>query len=74
MKQRKSFTYAKGKYYFVIKSIPNDIRISRLTHHEAAEAFLKYKAVNKKIEWLGKWAGKKWEENTEPTLEMLDRD
>ena len=61
----------KGNWYFVIKSIPNDIKLHRLTKEEAVESFLKYKAVKKKIEWLGVWNGKKWEEKTEPTAAML---
>jgi len=67
LRKRKSFNYETGKYYFVIKSIPNDIKLHRLTKAEAVDAFLKYKTVKKRIEWLGVWNGKKFEEKTEPT-------
>jgi len=47
LRQRKSFNYETGKYYFVIKSIPNDIKLHRLTKAEAVDAFLKYKVVRR---------------------------
>ena len=71
MRQRKVFNYEKVKYYFVIKSIPNDIKLHRLSKEEAVDAFLKYKAVKKKIEWLGVWNGKKFEEKSEPTESLV---
>jgi len=56
----------------VIKSIPNDIRVFRLEKGQAVEAYLKYKAVKKKIEWLGLYNGKKFDDKTEPTQADLE--
>lgn len=58
----------------VIKSIPNDIRLFRLDKGQAVEAYLKYKAVKKKIEWLGFYNGKKFEDKSEPTAADLNQD
>ncbi|NNC94988.1 MAG: hypothetical protein HKN92_05450 [Chitinophagales bacterium] len=59
--------YGKDKWFFTIKSIPNNITISRSTKDAASLAFHQYKAVGKQIEWLGKWNGKKFTETAPPT-------
>lgn len=56
----------KDKYYFTIKSVPNNITIFRKTKEAAMTAFRKYERAGKEIEWLGKWDGKKFVENAMP--------
>lgn len=67
MKFSKNFSPGKGKYYFTIKSVPNNITISRKNKDAAASAFRRYLKAGKEIEWLGKWDGKKFTENTPPS-------
>ena len=50
-----------------IKSIPNNITLFRKTKDSAHATFSKYKEVGKPIEWLGRWDGKKFVENTPPS-------
>ena len=64
--RRKNFTMGEGKYYFTIKSLPNNVTIFRKTRQAAVEAFYKYKMIGKGIEWLGKWDGKKFVEDSPP--------
>lgn len=72
MVPKKNFPWSKQHYYFTIKSIPNNITINRSTKKAAVESFLKYKAVGKDIEWLGRWTGKKFTENTVPNEALLE--
>ena len=62
----KKFDYAEGKYYFTIKTSPSNITMNRTTKEEAHQAFKKYFDLGKTVEWLGKWAGKKFVETTAP--------
>lgn len=66
MRMRKKYTMGKGKYYFTIKSVPNNITIFRKTKEAAVTAFKKYKKAGKEIEWLGKWNGKEFTESSTP--------
>ena len=66
MKFSKNFSPGKGKYYFTIKSVPNNITISRKNKDAAASAFRRYLKAGKEIEWLGKWDGKKFTESNPP--------
>ena len=68
MRRKKSYVYKKDAYYFTIKSSPRDITMFRDTKEAAANTFQSYRAVGKKIEWLGKWTGKKFEEATIPAM------
>ncbi len=64
--RKKNFTMGKDKWYFTIKSIPNNITIYRKTKESAARAFVQYQKAGKEVEWLGKWDGKKFTENNPP--------
>ncbi len=66
MRSSKKFDYGVGKYYLTINSIPNNITLSRDTADTALYIYNKYNDVGKQIEWLGKWNGKKFEENNLP--------
>ena len=66
MRSKKNFTMGKGKYYFTIKSTPNNITMYRKTKQAAADAFMRYKRLGKEVEWLGKWDGKKFTESSTP--------
>lgn len=68
MRLKKNYVMGEGKYYFTIKSTPNNITIFRNTKKAAADAFLKYKKLGKEVEWLGKWDGKKFQESTPPAV------
>ncbi len=68
MRRRNSFEYGEGKYYFTIKSYPNNITIHRKDKTKAISAFKNYKAAGKDIEWLGKWNGKNFVESTQPQV------
>ena len=68
-KKTKKFDFAEGKYYFTIKSTPNHITIHRESKVEAHQAYHKYFDLGKKMEWLGKWEGKKFIETTAPAKE-----
>jgi len=62
--RKKSFDYAKDKYYFNIKtSAQSAITINRTEKREAVLTFMGYKKANKKVEWLGRWDGKKFQED-----------
>jgi len=69
MRSKKNFAMGKGKYYFTVKSVPNNITIFRKTKDAAAEAFLSYKSVGNEVEWLGRWDGKKFQESTPPEMQ-----
>lgn len=65
----KKFDYGVGMYYFSIRnSAMNSITIKRTNKGEAVRSYLSYKKVGKNCEWLGKWAGKKFEETGAPSL------
>ncbi len=68
MRSSKKFDWGNGKYYLTINSIPNNVTIFRNTKKAAQDAYRKYSEVGKKIEWLGKWNGKKFIETTAPNL------
>jgi hypothetical protein len=59
----------KGKYYFMIKSVPNNITIYRKTKEAALAAYRKYEKAGKEIEWLGKWDGKKFTDSSFPAAQ-----
>jgi len=68
--RKKSFEFAKDKYYFNIKTGPQSaITINRSEKREAVLSFMGYKKANKNCEWLGKWDGKKF---TEADVESLN--
>lgn len=66
MRLRKNFSMGKDKYYFTIKSVPNNITIYRKSKEAAMAAYRKYEKAGKEIEWLGKWDGKKFVESNTP--------
>jgi len=68
MRSKKNFSWSKGKYYFTVKSSPNNITMFRTTKEQAALAFHRYVRIGKETEWLGKWNGKSFDENTPPEL------
>ncbi len=67
MRSGKKFDYAEGKYYFTIKTIPNNITMHRNTKEAAKEAFIKYQSIGKTVEWQGRWGGKKFTETGTPS-------
>jgi len=66
MRRKKSYAFKTDAYYFTVKSSPRDITMFRDTKEAAANTFKYYLAIGKKMEWLGKWNGKKFEETTTP--------
>ncbi len=64
----KKFNYGVGKYYFTVKSMPNNITIFRKTKQAAEDAFKKYIILGKECEWHGCWDGKKFDESTPPSV------
>lgn len=68
MASSKKFTMGKGKYYFNVKTGQFNITISRDNRKDAARVFKSYHKVGKRVEWLGKWNGKKFEIEKEPEL------
>jgi hypothetical protein len=68
MRPKKSFALGEGKYYFTVKSIPNNITMFRKTRESAVEAFRRYRSLGKECEWLGQWDGKKFVESNPPVL------
>lgn len=66
MKRKKGFDYGKGKYYLTIVDSPSNITFHRLDKEAAVRAYNHYIAIGKKIEWLGKWDGKKFTEDKVP--------
>ena len=71
MRMKKNYSLCKDKYYFTVKASPTNITISRSEKSAAVDAFMRYYRVGKEIEWLGKWDGKKFQENTAPSLEQV---
>jgi len=68
MRRKKSYAFKTDAYYFTVKSSPRDITMHRSTKDDAASTFKYYLSLGKKVEWLGKWSGKKFEETTTPTV------
>ena len=68
MRLKKNFSFGKGKYYFTIKSTPNNITMYRKTLESAQDTYLKYQRLGKDCEWLGQWNGKKFVEDNPPKL------
>jgi len=66
MRRKNAFDFVEGKYYFTIRSYPNDITIHRKDKVNAVSAFMIYKAAGKDIEWHGKWDGKNFVESSNP--------
>lgn len=66
----KKFEYAKDIYYFNIKKgYNNNITIKRKEKQLALDAFKNYLVTQKgKCEWLGKWDGKKFVEDSYDAL------
>lgn len=66
----KKFEYAKDIYYFNIKKgYNNNITIKRKDKQLALDAFKNYLTTQKgKCEWLGKWDGKKFIEDSYDAL------
>jgi len=60
-RRRKGFDYAKGVFYFQIKTTPYNITISRKEEDKARNRFAHYQSVGKTAEWLGMWNGKDFE-------------
>ena len=63
----KKYKLGEGNYYFKVKTGINKIMIKRPNKKQAVRAFLNYKDVGKTVEWLGKWDGKDFTEEAEPT-------
>jgi len=55
-----------GKYYFNVLSGPQTVMIHRIERDAAVNMFHTYKKLGRNCEWLGKWNGKKFEENELP--------
>jgi len=62
MRRKKRFDFSVGSHYLTIVSSPQNITLHRKTKEKALFAYNQYKAVGKKVEWHGKWDGKKFEE------------
>ncbi len=58
MRRKQSYTYRKDVYYFSI----NKITMFRKTKELAHVVFKQYAKLGKKVEWMGTWNGKKFEE------------
>jgi len=65
---RKNYIMGKGYYYFNIKTGQQNITIKREEKQNALTSYQKYVSLGKKVEWLGKWNGKKFEENDIATV------
>ncbi len=65
MRRKQSYTYRKDVYYFSV----NKITMFRKTKEMAHVVFKQYARLGKKVEWMGTWNGKKFEEvNEGPVL------
>lgn len=63
---KKKFELGVGKYYFNIRNGQQNITLSRSEKSDAVYAYLNYVELGKECEWLGRWEGKKFSENTAP--------
>ncbi|NRB61858.1 MAG: hypothetical protein HRU40_02305 [Saprospiraceae bacterium] len=70
MRSKKNFTMGKGKYYFTIKSTPNNITMFRQSKQAAVDTYMRYRRLGKEVEWLGKWDGKKFTESSVPSTSV----
>lgn len=61
MRRKQSYTYRKGVYYFAI----NNITMFRKTKEMADITYKQYERLGKKVEWMGLWNGKKFEETSD---------
>ena len=61
MRRKQSYTYRKDVYYFSV----NKITMFRKTKEMAFVVFKQYARLGKKVEWMGTWNGKKFEEANE---------
>lgn len=59
-----------GKYYFTVKSSPNNILIYRKSRQAAEYAYMGYVKAGKECEWHGQWDGKKFLENKPPEVKI----
>lgn len=66
MAAKKKFTKGEGKYYFNVRTGQFSITINRDSKKAAERSFLSYKKAGKDCEWLGKWNGDDYEEDTPP--------
>ncbi len=64
--RRKKFEMGVGKYYFNVLSGPQTVTIHRIEKAAAVNMFHTYKKLGKNCEWLGKWNGKKFDDNESP--------
>ena len=60
MRRKQSYSYRKDVYCFSI----NNITMFRETKEAAIATYRQYERLGKKVEWLGVWNGKKFEQNT----------
>ncbi|TVQ47595.1 MAG: hypothetical protein EA362_06270 [Saprospirales bacterium] len=65
--RRKNFTMGTGKYYFQVRSGHSMITINRKSKPAAISTYMHYKKIGKNCEWLGKWNGKKFIEDSAPS-------
>ena len=66
----KKYSQGEGKYYFNVHSSFQTIMINRAVKEDAILQFLNYQKVGKKVEWLGRWNGKSYDETATPTERM----
>jgi hypothetical protein len=62
----KKFNFGEGKYYFTVKSVPNNITIYRKNKEAAVAAYRRYVQLGKDCEWHGCWNGKQFTESSPP--------
>jgi len=62
----KYFKMAAGHYYFHLKSGQQNILMYRKSKEAAVDAYYRYVKVGKNCDWLGKWTGRKFEDNAVP--------
>ncbi|MFK7773931.1 MAG: hypothetical protein AB8F94_17400 [Saprospiraceae bacterium] len=67
---KKKFELGVGKYYFNIRNGQQNITLSRAEKSDAVYTYLNYVQLGKDCEWLGKWEGKKFSDNTAPSNKM----
>ncbi len=67
MRNSKKFDFAVDKYYFNVSNGIQTITIHRAEKKSAEDVFNNYLKVGKKAEWLGRWNGKKFEDDREKT-------
>lgn len=60
MRKKKGFDFGKGKYYLIIVDFLNNIIFYRLDKVVVVRVYEYYNVIGKKVEWLGKWDGKKF--------------